>query len=44
MRSFKLLGARVMVQDFDRLDTELQMRAAILKRFTLGALTTMRVG
>jgi hypothetical protein len=34
MRCFKLLGARVMARDFDRQVAELQIRAAILNRFT----------
>jgi len=34
MRCFKLLGERVMVRDFDRQVTELQVRAAVLNRFT----------
>jgi hypothetical protein len=38
MRCFKLLGERVMTRDFDRQVAELQVRAAILNRFTrLGA-------
>lgn len=35
MRCFKLLGERVMARDFDRQVAELQVRAAILNRFTL---------
>jgi hypothetical protein len=34
MRCFKLLGERVMARDFDRQVTELQVRVAILNRFT----------
>jgi len=34
MRCFKLLGERVMARDFDRMVAELQVRAAILNRFT----------
>lgn len=34
MRYFKLLGERVMARDFDRQVAELQVRAAILNRFT----------
>lgn len=42
MRCFKLLGERVMARDFDRQVAELQVRAAILNRFTrLGTPTTM---
>jgi IS5 family transposase len=45
MRCFKLLGERVMARDFDRQVAELQVRAAILNRFTqLGTPTTIRVG
>jgi hypothetical protein len=44
MRCFKLLGKRVMARDFDRQVAELQVRAAILNRFTgLGTLTTVAV-
>jgi hypothetical protein len=42
MRCFKLLGERVMARDFDRQVAELQVRAAILNRFTRsGTLTTV---
>jgi hypothetical protein len=42
MRCFKLLGERVMARDFDRQVAELQVRAAILNRFTRpGAPTTV---
>ncbi|WP_323144896.1 IS5 family transposase [Massilia phyllosphaerae] len=34
MRCFKLLGERVMARDFDRQVAELQVRAAVLNRFT----------
>ena len=45
MRCFKLLGERVMARDFDRQVAELQIRAAILNRFTaLGTPLTQRVG
>ena len=42
IRCFKLLGERVMARDFDRQVAELQVRAAILNRFTrLGTPTTV---
>ena len=45
MRCFKLLGERVMSRDFDSQVAELQIRAAILNRFTaLGTPLTQRVG
>lgn len=45
MRCLKLLGERVMARDFDRQVAELQIRAAILNRFTaLGTPQTQRVG
>ena len=45
MRCFKLLGERVMARDFDRQVAELQIRAAILNRFTaIGTPQTQRVG
>ncbi len=45
MRCVKLMGERVMARDFDRQVAELQVRAAILNRFTqLGTPETMRVG
>lgn len=45
MRCFKLLGERVMSRDFDRQVAELQIRAAILNRFTaLGTPLTRRAG
>jgi len=34
MRCFKLLSERVMARDFDRQVAELQVRAAIINRFT----------
>ena len=34
MRCFKLLGEQVMARDFDRQVAELQVRDAILNRFT----------
>lgn len=34
MRCFKLLGERVMAREFDRQVAELQIRAALLSRFT----------
>ena len=41
----KLMGKRVMARDFDRQVPELQMRAAILNRFTqIGTPETVRVG
>ena len=44
MRCFKLLGERVMARDFDRQVAELQVRAAILNRFTrLSTPTTVAV-
>jgi hypothetical protein len=45
MHCFKLLGERVMARDFDRQVAKLQIRAAILNRFTaLGTPQTQRVG
>lgn len=42
MRYFKLLGERVLARDFDRQVAGLQVRAAILNRFTrLGTPTTV---
>ena len=44
MRCFKLLGERVMARDFDRQVAELQVRAAVLNRFTrLGTPITVPV-
>jgi hypothetical protein len=34
IRCFKLLGERIMARDFDRQVAELQVRAALLNRFT----------
>jgi hypothetical protein len=45
MRCLKLLGERVLSRDFDRQVAELQIRAAILNRFTaLGTPITQRAG
>ena len=45
MHCFKLLGERIRSRDFDRQVAELQIRAAILNRFTaLGTPITQRVG
>jgi len=45
MRCYKLLAERVMSRDFDRQVAELQIRAAILNRFTaLGTPVTKRAG
>lgn len=45
MRCFKLLGERVTSCDFDRQVAELQIRAAILNRFTaIGTPLTQRAG
>ena len=45
MRCFKLPGERVMSRDFDRQVAALQIRAAILNRFTaLGTPITQRAG
>lgn len=44
MRCFKLLGERVMARDFDRQVAELQIRAALLNRFTyLGTPITVAI-
>ena len=44
MRCFKLLGERVMAREFDRQIAELQVRAAVLNRFTrLGTPITVSV-
>ena len=44
MRCFKLLGERVMTQDFDRQVAELQIRVALLNRFTcLGTPMTVAI-
>lgn len=45
MRCFKLLGERVTARDFDRQVAELQIKAAILNRFTaLGTPLTQHEG
>ncbi|MDN0083623.1 IS5 family transposase [Crenobacter sp. SG2305] len=45
MRCFKLLGERVMARTFERQVAELQVRAAVLNRFTqLGTPQTVRMG
>lgn len=45
MRCFKLLGDRVMSRDFDRQVAALQLRVAILNRFTaFGVPLTQRAG
>jgi hypothetical protein len=44
MRCFKRLGERVIARDFDRQVAELQVRAAVLNRFTcLGTPITVPV-
>ena len=44
MRCFKLLGERIMARDFDRQVAELQVRAAVLYRFTrLGTPVTVAI-
>jgi len=44
MHCFKLLGERIMARDFDRQVAEMQIRAAILNRYTaLGRPQTQRV-
>lgn len=44
MRCFKRLGERVMARDFERQVAELQIRAALLNRFTqLGTPQTVRL-
>ena len=44
VRYFKLLGERVTARDFDRQVAELQVRAAVLNRFTrLGTPVTVPV-
>ena len=44
MRCFKLPGERIMAREFDRQVAELQVRAAVLNRFTrLSTLVTVRV-
>jgi hypothetical protein len=45
MNCMKLLGQKLMSRDFDRQTAELQVRIAILKRFTtLGTPVTRPVG
>jgi len=45
MHCVKLLGQRVSARDFDRQVTEIQIRAAILNRYTaLGMPETVTVG
>lgn len=45
MRCVKLMDERVMARDFDRQVAKLQVRVAILNRFTqLGTPETVRVG
>ncbi len=45
MRCVKLMGERVMARDFDRQVAKLQVRVAILNRFTqLGTPERVRVG
>ncbi len=34
MRCVKLLGERIMARDFDRQDAEVQIRIALMNRFT----------
>ncbi|SEC05123.1 hypothetical protein SAMN05519105_1849 [Rhodobacter sp. 24-YEA-8] len=34
MRCLKLLGERIMAKDFDRQNTEVQIRIALMNRFT----------
>lgn len=44
MRCVKLLGERIMARDFDRQDAEIQVRIALMNRFTaLGAPETVRM-
>ena len=45
MRCFKLLGERIMARDFDRQVAKLQMRTAMMNRFTApGTSKTQRAG
>ena len=45
LHRYAMMGERVMARDFDRQVAELQVRAAILNRFTqLGTPETVRVG
>lgn len=44
MRCLKLLGERIMAKDFDRQNTEVQIRIALMNRFTsLRAPETVRM-
>ena len=44
MRCIKLLGERIMARDFDRQDAEVQIRIALMNRFTaLGTPETIRM-
>ncbi len=44
MRCLKLLGERIMARDFDRQDAEVQIRIALMNRFTsLGMPQTVRM-
>lgn len=44
MRCVKLLGERIMARDFDRQDAEVQIRIALMNRFTsLGTPETVRM-
>lgn len=44
MRCLKLLGERIMARDFDRQDAEVQIRIALMNRFTsLGTPQTVRM-
>ena len=44
MRCLKLLGERIMARDFDRQDAEVQIRIALMNRFTsLGTPKTVRM-
>ena len=44
MRCFKLLGERLMARDFDRQDAEIQIRIALMNRFTsLGTSETVHM-
>ena len=45
MRCLKLLGERIMARDFDRQDAEVQIRIALMNRFSaLGTANIVRVG
>ena len=44
MRCIKLFGGRIMARDFDRQDAEVQIRTALMNRFTsLGTPKTVRM-